>query len=598
MVRKNCYTGKVLRVDLTRGTIGGEPLNEGWARDFIGGKGLVFRYLYEELAPGTDPLSPANEVVIFPGALAGTIVATTARTCVGARSPESGTILDSYVGGGLGAMLKYAGWDGVIVTGRAARPSYLFIDDGRVEIRDAADLWGRPIWETENLLEEKTGPGRIVTLTAGPAGENLVPFACLTSEGYRQCGRGGLGAVFGSKNLKSIVVRGTGAVHVPDMPSFLRTYHELMVGDLLTETNLWANTDGTPMIVDPANEAGLFPTRGFTQGVFDGKDGINADAVQAALVRKRACTNCPLACGRLTRTKSGELVEGPEYETIGLGGGNCGVGDLSDLIAYNRLCDNLGLDTISTGNVIGLAMTMTEEGRHDFGLRYGQVDGYLQAVQDIAYRRGTWAELAVGTRGLAQKYEGEDMALQIKGLGFPAYDPRGAFGMGLAYATSERGACHLRSFVVANEALFAVFHPDSFEGKPQMVINDQNLNSVKWTGIFCDFWAINAENIARLLSAGTGRPYTAADALLIGERIWNVGRLFNLREGFGRQDDMPPRALFERPLRNGKAAGKVYTRPAYEAALDEYYALRGWNRDGVPTEEKLAALGLLDLVEE
>jgi aldehyde:ferredoxin oxidoreductase len=592
MVQEGCYTGKVLRVDLTSGRISSEPLREDWARDFIGGKGLVFRYLYAELRPGTDPLSPENKVVIFPGLLAGTIVATTARTCVGTRSPLTGTILDSYVGGGFGAMLRYAGWDGILIAGRAEKPVYLFIEDERVELRDASPVWGKGIWETENWLEEQAGPGRIVDLTAGPAGENLVPFACLTSEAYRQCGRGGLGAVFGSKNLKSIVVRGSGGVRVPNMAAFLETYRGLMKSSLLTEANLWANTEGTPMIVDPANAAGLFPTRGFTQGEFDGKDGINSAAVQAALIRKRACTNCPLACGRLTKSRTGEILEGPEYETIGLGGGNCGVGDLSALIAYNRLCDNLGLDTISTGNVIGLAMTMTEEGIHDFGLRYGDIEGYLRTVEDIAYRRGIGEDLSRGARYVARKYGGEGVVLEIKGLEFPAYDPRGAFGMGLAYATSERGACHLRSFVVANESLFSTFYPDSFQGKPQMVINDQNLNSVKWTGIFCDFWAINAQDIATLFSAATGRAFTAEEVMRIGERIWNVGRLFNLREGFGRQDDMPPRALFERPLRNGKAAGKVYTRQAYEAALDEYYALRGWTREGVPTPEKLAALGL------
>lgn len=596
MPQQNCYSGKILRVDLTAGRISREPLNEEWARDYIGGKGLVFRTLYEELPAGTDPLSPGNVVVLFPGALAGSIVATTARTAVGTRSPATGAILDSYVGGGFGAMLRYAGWDGIIISGKAPHPAYLFIADDRVELRDAGPAWGRPIWDSETWLEKQAGPGRVVTLTAGPAGENLVPSACLTAEAYRQCGRGGLGAVFGSKNLKSIAVRGTGAVHVPDMASFLNTYREIMTARLLTEANLWANTDGTPMIVDPANAAGLFPTRGFTQGEFDGKDGINSAAVKAALQRKRACTNCPLACGRFTRNHRGETVEGPEYETIGLGGGNCGIGDLDALISFNRLCDNLGLDTISTGNVIGLAMTMTEEGVHDFGLRYGDAEGYLRTVEDIVYRRGIGADLAHGARWVARQYGGESLVLENKALEYPAYDPRGGFGMGLAYATSDRGACHLRSFVVANEALFATFNPDSFEGKPAMVINDQNLNSVKWTGIFCDFWAINAQDIATLISAGTGHTYTPEEALRIGERIWNVGRLFNVREGFGRKEDMAPRALFERPLRNGKAAGKVYTYPAYEAALDEYYALRGWTREGLPTPQRLAALGLEDLV--
>lgn len=595
MKRTNCYTGRVLRVDLDTGRTSAEPLDEEWAHDYIGGKGLLFRTLYDEIRPGTDPLSAGNVVALFPGALAGTIVATTARTAVGARSPLTGTILDSYVGGGLGAMLKYAGWDGVIITGRAPRPVYLWIEDERVEIRDAGGLWGKTIWETETLLEQRHAPGRLVTLTAGPAGENLVPFACLTSEAYRQAGRGGLGAVFGSKNLKALAVRGTGAVHVPDMAAFLSLYREMLTGRLLTETNLWANTDGTPMLVDVTNAAGVFPTRGFTQGYFDGKDRINGAAVQAALQRKRACTNCPLACGRFTRSSRGEVVEGPEYETIGLGGGNCGIDDLDALISFNRFCDDLGLDSISTGNVIGLAMTMAAEGVHDMGLRYGEAAGYLQAVQDIAYLRGAGADMALGSRGLARKYGAEGLALESKGLEFPAYDPRGGFGMGLAYATSDRGACHLRSFVVANEALFATMNPDSFEGKPAMVITDQNLNSIKWTGIFCDFWAIGLPDIAALLSAGTGRSVTPEEALQIGERIWNVGRLFNVREGFGRPDDYPPRALFERPLQNGKAAGRVYTRAAYDAALDEYYDLRGWDRAGVPTPEKLAALGLAAL---
>jgi aldehyde:ferredoxin oxidoreductase len=377
------------------------------------------------------------------------------------------------------------------------------------------------------------------------------------------------------------------------MASFLDAYQEIMAGRLLTEANLWANTDGTPMLVEVTNAAGVFPTRGFTHGYFDGKDGINGDAVKAVLQRKRACTNCPLACGRFTRSAKGEVVEGPEYETIGLGGGNCGISDLSALISFNRFCDNLGLDSISAGNVIGLAMTMTEEGIHDLGLHYGDAEAYLQAVQDIAARRGIGADLALGARGLARKYGGEGVALEIKGLEFPAYDPRGGFGMGLAYATSERGACHMRSFVIANEALFATFGPDSFEGKAAMVINDQNLNSIKWTGVFCDFWAIGIQDIAALLSAGTGRGYGPEEALQIGERIWNVGRLFNLREGFSRQDDIPPRALFERPLKNGKAAGRVYTREAYDTALDEYYALRGWDvASGTPLPETLRGLGL------
>lgn len=592
MKSANCYAGRVLRVDLTSGTLTPEPLNEAWAADFIGGKGLAFRYLTHELAAGVDPLSPGNVVAIFPGALAGTVAATTARTCLCTRSPATGTICDSYVGGGLGAVLKYAGWDGIILTGRAPSPVYLCIRNGQAELRDAAPIWGQAIWPVETWLEAQAGPGRVVTLTAGPAGENLVPFACLTSEAYRHAGRGGLGAVFGSKNLKAIAVHGSGAVRVPDMAAFMATYKDIMRNQLLTDDNLWANAEGTPIIVSKSQRAGLLPTRGYSEGTFDGVAGIDGAAVLAARERDRACTNCPLACGKLTHNRAGEPVEGPEYETIGLGGSNCGIDDLSTLITFNRLCDNLGLDTISTGNVIGLAMTMAAQGIHDFGLRYGDGPGYLRAVEEIAARRGVGAELALGARELARRYGAEALAMETKGLEYPAYDPRGAFGMGLAYATSDRGACHLRSFVVGVEALDDTQDPDSFQGKAAMVIHDQDYNSAKWTGIFCDFWAIGPQALSALISAGTGRSYSPEEMLRIGERIWNLGRLFNVREGFRRGDDYLPAAVFDRPLPAGQAAGKNPSRAAFQATLDEYYRLRGWDADGVPTPEKLAALGL------
>lgn len=589
----NSYAGKVLRVDLTTGTITTELLNETWARDFIGGKGLGFRYLYAELPPNTNPLSPANAVILFTGPLAGTCVATTARTVVCTRSPATGTILDSYVGGSLGAELKFAGYDGLIVTGKAPKPGYLLIRDGEAELRDAAAVWGKGIWDTENWLKEQVGDSELKTIAAGPAGENLVPFAGLTSEAYRQAGRGGLGAVFGSKNLKAIAVRGTGGVTVPDMSSFLALYRDIHVNHLLTDDNLWANTDGTPVIVDLSQEAGLLPTRGFTQGEFEDATNINAEAIRAAKIRDRACLSCPLACGKLTR-HGDHHMEGPEYETLALTGSNCGIGDLSAVIAFNQRCDDLGLDTISAGNVVGLAMAMTAEGVHDFGLRFGDIEAYLGVVEDIAFRRGIGAELAEGARKLARKYGGEALALENKGLEYPGYDPRGSYGMALAYATSERGACHLRSFAVGAEA-FGDIDPFTLEGKAQLVIRDQNHNSVKWTGIFCDFWAIEIADIAQLIAAATGHPYQADEMMTIGERIWNLGRLFNVREGFGRADDYPPPAIFERPLPAGAAAGKNLVREEYEAALDEYYRLRGWTPEGRPTPEKLKELGLGEL---
>lgn len=591
----NCYAGQVLQVDLSSGTVTTEPLNETWARDFIGGKGLGFRYLFDALPANVDPLSPANVIAIFPGALAGTCVATTARTGVFCRSPATGTILDSYVGGAFGLQLKLAGYDGVIITGRAERPSYLLILDDQAEIRDAAPVWGKGVWDTDAWIKKQAGDEHLVSLAAGPAGEHLIPFACLTSEAYRQAGRGGAGAVFGSKNLKAVAVRGTGSIRVPDMQAFLAMYREIFKDHLLTEDNLWAHDKGTPFIVDLAQETGLLPTRGFSQGVFEGVEGINSAAIQTRKSRNRACATCPLACGQLTHNADGPM-EGPEYETLGLGGSNCAVGDLDSVIAFNRLCDDLGLDTISAGNVLGLAMLMAQEGIHDFGVHFGDAEEYLAATEHIAHLRGVGAELAKGARHIARKYGAEYLVMESKGLEFPAYDPRGSYGMALAYATSDRGGCHMRAFPVGNEA-FGDVDPFTLEGKAEMVAQGQNFSSVKWTGIFCDFWAIDIQDIATLISAGTGQPYTEEELVTVGERIWNLGRVFNVREGFSRKDDYPPSAIFDRPLPEGPAAGKNLVRAEYNATLSEYYQLRGWTEDGVPTPEKLEALGLTELMD-
>jgi len=580
-------------VDLSSGTVETAPLNEAWARDFVGGKGLGFRYVFEALPAGVNALAPGNVIGLFPGALAGTYVATTARTGVFCRSPATGTILDSYVGGALGMHIKHAGYDGIMITGRAPRPSYLLVQDERVEVRDASPVWGKGIWDTDAWLKEQAGDEHLITLAAGPAGENLVPFACLTSEAYRQAGRGGCGAVFGSKNLKAVAVRGTGGTRVPDMDAFMEMYLELFQNDLLTDNNLWANEEGTPTLVDVADDTGLLPTRGFSEGVFEGKEGINSSAIQERKTRNRACATCPLACGQLTANEHGKM-EGPEYETLGLGGANCAVDDLDAVIGFNQLCDDLGLDSISAGNTLGLAMLMAQEGIHDLGLHFGDVETYLEATEGMARRRGLGAELAEGAARLARKYGAEHLVMESKGLEFPSYDPRGSYGMALAYCTSDRGGCHMRAFPVGNEA-FGDVDPFTLEGKADMVAKGQNFSSAKWTGIFCDFWAIEIETIAELTAAGTGHPYSAEEMLTVGERIWNLGRMFNVREGFGRKDDYPPAALFDRALPEGAAAGKNFSRAEYDAALSEYYALRGWDEDGAPTEEKLQELGLADL---
>ncbi len=581
----NLYTGSVLHVDLTTEKTTAVPLRQDWLREYWGGWGLAARYFQEYSAPGTDPLSPDNPVVIMTGPLCGTLVPLSARFCLVSKSPHNGTVFESNAGGAFGPELKFGGFDGIVITGRAERPVYLFIQNGRAELRDASKLWGLGIFETEEKLQQLTGGAK--TLSIGPAGENLVTFSCVGTEAYRQLGRGGTGALFGSKNLKAVACRGTGAVRVADMKSFLSVMTQAKNESLLTADNLWAKSDGTPVLVDLTNEMGIHPTRNFTYGVNTEKSGLDSDAMKAARVGERACWSCPMACGKFTRI-DGVEIEGPEYETLCLGGSNCGVNDLASIARFNRLCDDLGLDTISTGATIGLAMDMAEQGRRDFGLRFGAVPEYLAVVEEMARlstERGR--DLALGVKRLSAKYAAEDLAVESKGLEFPAYEPRGNHGMGLAFATSERGACHLRAFTIFAE------NPFDHEGLAQAVVAAQNLNAIKWAMCICDFWGtVTTDYLARQLSAGLGEEVTAEELDRAGERIWNLLRLLNAREGFTAKDDSLPRKILAQALRGGPHEGRTLT-PADLAGMKSlYYAARGWDDNAVPAASKLAALGL------
>ena len=581
----NLYTGSVLHVDLGAGTALPRPLRQEWLRDYWGGWGLAARYFQEHSAPGCDPLAPENPVIIMTGPLCGTLVPLSARFCLLSKSPHNGTVFESNAGGAFGPELKFAGFDGIVVTGRAERPVYLFIGNGRAELRDASDLWGLGIFETEERLQRVTGGAK--TLSIGPAGENLVTFSCVGTEAYRQLGRGGTGALFGSKNLKAIACKGSGGVRVADMKSFLSVMTQARDESLLTADNLWAKSDGTPVLVDLTNEMGIHPTRNFTYGVNTEKSGLDSEAMKAARAGERACWSCPMACGKFTRL-GGVEIEGPEYETLCLAGSNCGVNDLADIARFNRLCDDLGLDTISTGATIGLAMDMAEKGLHDFGLRFGGVPEYLAVVEEmarLATDRGR--DLALGVKRLAAKYAAEDLAVESKGMEFPAYEPRGNHGMGLAYATSERGACHLRAFTI--------FAEDPFDhgGLAQAVVSAQNLNAIKWAMCICDFWGtVSTEYLARQLSTGLGEEVTAGELDRAGERIWNLLRLLNAREGFTAADDSLPRKILTQALRGGPHEGRTLTAADLAAMKSLYYAARGWDEDAVPAPSRLEALGI------
>ena len=587
----NLYAGRMLHVDLSAGSVTTEPLNEAWAKDYIGGWGLGAKYFTESVDPKVDPMSADNTVVIMTGPMAGTLAPTGSRTCLVSKSPHTGTIFESNIGGSFGAELKFAGYDGIIISGKADKPVWLRIEDDQFSLEDAASLWGMGIFETEEKLEETIGIG-MKCLSIGPAGENLVPFACVGSESYRQMGRGGVGTLFGSKNLKAIAVRGTGGVQVAEIGEFSGAVSEHLDGNLMTIDNQWAKDQGTPMLVDVTNEMGIHPTRNFTKGVNPNRRKLDSDAVTDIKIGDRACATCPLGCGNFTSV-NGVQVEGPEYETLCLGGSNCEVNDMEQVMRFNRKCDDLGLDTMSTGNVIGLAMALTESGDADLGLAFGDAEAYLAVLDEMANastERGR--DLNLGSAELADKYSQPDQAAHAKGLEMPAYDPRGNYGMGLAYATSERGACHLRAF-----PLFAE-DPFKLRDLAKEVVAHQNSNGAKWSMCFCDFWgSVDTTIMADLLTKGLGRQVSAKDLDKVGERVWNLVRLFNLAAGFTAADDTLSEKITRRALENGPHEGRTLSPEILEVLKEFYYRQRGWDENGRPKEAKLRELGLAEMME-
>ena len=583
------YAGQVVHVNLTTRQVEPKPIRQDWLKDYIGGWGLATRYYYGLVDPRVDPLATDNAIVIMTGPLCGTLAPTASRLCLVSKSPHTGTIFESNVGGAFGPELKFAGFDGIVITGQADRPVYLRIEDDGISLEDAGEIWGQGIFATEEWLTERMGAGT-KSLSIGPAGENLVTFACIGSESYRQMGRGGAGALFGAKKLKAIACRGTGGVQVADMGVFWEKVSGHQTSNLFTDDNLWAKNDGTPMLIDVTNEMGIHPTRNYSAGINAKRHELDSEAIQAVKIGDRACASCPLGCGNFTSV-NGVQMEGPEYETLCLGGSNCEINNLEQVMRFNRLCDDKGLDTMSTGATIGLAMELSESGAHSFGLKFGEVQDYLDIVSEIAdLSTARGKDLAMGAAKLGSKYGVEEQVAHAKGLEMPAYDPRGSYGMGLAYATSERGACHLRAF--------PIFAEDPFKLKTLTgeVIDQQNANAAKWSMCFCDFWgSVDTAIMADMLTAGLGRQISAKDLDKAGERIWNLNRLFNLKAGFSARDDTISDKITKQALKHGPHDGRILSKEDLEDMKSLYYHLRGWDKEGNPKEEKLRELGLLEI---
>ncbi|MCX8192725.1 MAG: aldehyde ferredoxin oxidoreductase family protein [Nitrososphaeria archaeon] len=595
-----CYTGRVLRINLSTSSFRVEEIRREFIERYIGGRGLGIRYLLEEVPPRIDPLSPDNKIIIPTGPLTGTIAPLSGRFPIVTKSPLTNTVCDSYSGSFFAVKMKYAGYDLLIVEGRASKPSYIEITENGAVIRDASHLWGLGTLESSRIIKEELRDENSSVLTIGPAGENLVRFACVVDSGLWVNGRGGVGAVFGSKNLKALAIKNyKGEVKLYDPEGFKNTVVELTRKRVKTAENLWAQTDGTPIIVDLSHNAGVLPSYGFRSGSFEYHDKINTERVKEATAKKYACPFCPLACKRILKFNN-RLIKSPEYETLSMMGSNLGVRNLKDVAEAAIVATDLGMDTISLGSIIGFTVRLYEEkilSEKDLnGLKpsWNSLDFIIEMSKMIAYRRGIGDKMAEGVRRAVQKIgeKAEKERLDVKGLELPAYDPRGTYGMALAYATADRGGCHLRAWAVASDA-FGEMDPYSFTGKAKLVKDLQDLNSIKWSLIICDFWLSSYEDMAKLLKPALGREYSVEELKIIGERIWNLTKIFNMREGFKRIDDTLPPKMFEQPLRGGKTDGKVVPRREFEESLSEYYKLRGWDEStGIPKEETLKKLGV------
>ncbi len=590
------WMGRLLWVDLTSGSGRVEPLPVDLASAYLGGRGLGARMLFGLVPPGLDPLAPENPLILAVGPLTGTKSPTSGRASLTTKAPLSGAIHDSNVGGQWGYRMKRTGFDAVIITGRAQVPVYLEISETGAEIKPAAGLWGRDTVDTTRILKERVGSTASV-LSIGPAGENRVLLASILADGSRSLGRGGVGAVMGSKNLKAVVANGQRPIEAADPERF-----EFVVYEANKQVKAHPVTSkalpefGTSVLMNIMNEAGALPAYNHRKTVFEGADEISGEAIAGRILIKRsACYGCRIGCGRVTRTSRSE-GHGPEYETVWALGAQCGISDLEAVTEANHLCNRLGLDTISVGSTIACAMELAESGRLQADLGFGRAGLLVELVRQTAEGRDLGAEIGLGSRRLAARYGAPDLAMQVKGVELPAYDPRGMKAQGLGYATSNRGGCHLRGNMLGPEILGSPKMIDrfSFRGKAGLLIVLQHTAAVLDSLSVCKFshFALGDEFFARLLSAAAGQEFRAQDLQRIGERIWNLERLFNLREGFTRADDtLPPRILNEAPA-EGPSRGQTVD---LDLMLDEYYRFRGWDPAGVPTPPKLRELGLDNL---
>lgn len=592
------YNGKILRIDLSTKVIKREELDQEIAKKFIGGRGLGTKILTDEICPDVDPLSAENKLIFVTGPLTGTNTPTGGRYMVVTKSPLSNTVACSNSGGYWGAELKFAGYDLIIFEGKADSPVYINIVDDKVEICDAKHLWGKVVSETTHELEKVHGEKAKVA-TIGPAGENLSKIACIMNDVGRAAGRSGVGAVMGSKNLKAIVVKGSGKVKVADADKLKEVFSVCM--KKIKENGVTGQglpTYGTAVLVNIINENGVYPTKNFQLSQFAEADETSGETLAEKYLKKRtACFRCPIGCGRYCEVDDVK-GEGPEYETIWAYGADCGISNLPDIIKANFWCNEVGVDTISAGATIAAAMELYQRGyiktsELDGGpeLAWGNGEAIIEWTRRMGDADGMGAKIAKGAYRLCEMYGVPELAMTVKKLELPAYDPRGIQGHGLQYATSNRGGCHVRGYMISPEILGLPEKLDrlSLEGKPVWAKTFQDFTAAIDSAGMCLFtsFALGADDYAALVNSVCGTEISGSDFVTAGERIWNMEKLFNIKAGV--EGDTLPKRLLEDPILEGPSKGWVHR---LDVLLPQYYEARGWAENGVPTEKKLASLGL------
>ena len=595
---------KVLRVDLTLGRFADQDISTDDQVQYLGGRGLAAKILYQENKPRIDAFDPENRLIIMSGPYTGTSGSFTAFYNVTTKSPLTGTILSAHSGGHWGPMLRKTGYDGIIFKGKAARPVYLLVTDKGPELKDASDLWGKDVFETTRILQERHEKAKATVI--GPGGEKLVRYAAIMNDMHRAAGRGGVGAVMGSKNLKAVVVHGTKEVPQADPEKLKETFKTATA--TVKEKSQTMMKYGTSSVVAITGKAGTIPTRNFQTAFFPEFEKIGGDAlVNNHKTKDTACARCPLHCGNVTKAEKDYKAEteGPEYETLAMFGSNLGNSNLESIIMANSLCNKYGIDTISCADTIACAFELYEKGiisEKDTGglkLNWGNHASMVKLVEMAGKREGFGQIIGEGSRRLAAKYgpEAQKYAMNVKGMEFPGYDPRGIQGMALAFATSTRGACHLRATMYVPELFQGVLDRFTIKGKAQPLKDLQELFTVMDCMILCKFGGRNAfannwDNMVMLVNAATGRGYTVDELKQIGARSWTMERLFNLREGLSKKDDTLPDRLFTTPIHDGPSKGAVVNKADFDNELQEYYKVWGWNADGVPTKETLDKFGI------